>query len=131
MTRATFAALAILLAASIVPTQADQTARLKNVMRDKLVHSQAILGAVVTSDWPTLDRESRALVVASRDPAWVTLTAPEYLQQSDAFIAALKRLIQASAAQDLDAAGQAEMALTKSCVDCHSYLARHRRAGLR
>jgi hypothetical protein len=89
MTRATFAALTILLAASIVPTQADQTARLKNVMRDKLVHSQAILGAVVTSDWTTLDRESRALVVASRDPAWVTLTAPEYLQHSDAFIAAL------------------------------------------
>ncbi len=42
--------------------------QLSRVMRAKLGHSQAILGAVVTSNWAVLDRESRALALAVRDP---------------------------------------------------------------
>jgi len=103
-----------------------QTPPLSRVMREKLDHSKAILGAVVTSDWTTLDRESRALARAVRDPAWIALTAPEYLQQSDAFQHALQSMIEASAKRDLAAAADAELALTKSCVTCHQYVARKR-----
>jgi hypothetical protein len=103
-----------------------QKPRLSRVMDQKLDHAKAILGAVVTSDWATLDRESRALALATRDPAWLALTAPDYLQQSDAFQRALQSLIQASAKHDLDAASQAEVALTTSCVKCHQYVARKR-----
>jgi hypothetical protein len=59
---------AIAIALLSMPTMADQTPQLSRVMREKLAHSQAILGAVVTSDWPTLDRESRALARATQDP---------------------------------------------------------------
>jgi hypothetical protein len=104
----------------------DQMPRLSLVMRQKLDHSKAILGAVVTSDWATLDRESRALALAIRDPAWVALTAPEYLRQSDAFQRSLQQLIEASAKKDLDAASKAEVALTLSCVDCHRLVAGRR-----
>ena len=52
------------------------TPQLSRVMRAKLAHSQAILGAVVTSNWAVLDRESRALALAVRDPAWGFLRSP-------------------------------------------------------
>ena len=115
-----------ILAASIV--SAGQAPPLNRVMREKLSHSQAILAAVVTSDWTALDRESRALAIVVKDPSWSVLTAPEYLRQSDVFQRALQRLIEASAKRDLDAAAAAEVSLTLSCVECHKYLARQRLA---
>ena len=106
---------------------ADQGPQLSRVMRAKLGHSQAILGAVVTSNWAALDRESRALALVVRDPAWGTaLIEPEYLRQSDAFQRALQDLIEASAKRNLEAAGSAHIALTASCVRCHLDMTRRR-----
>src|SRR4029453_1535291 len=109
-----------------MPTMADQTVPLKGVMGEKLAHSQAILGAVVTSDWATLDRESRALFKATNDPAWIMMTAPEYLRYREAFQSALHQLILASAKRDLETAAEAQIELTRSCVQCHKYLTRRR-----
>ena len=111
-----------------VGTFADQAQpALSRIMRAKLAHSQAILGAVVTSNWTVLDRESRALALAVRDPAWgAALTQPEYLRQSDAFSRALQDLIEASAKRDLESAANAHIALTASCVRCHAYMTRRR-----
>jgi hypothetical protein len=106
-----------------------QGTRLSQIMQAKLGHSQAILGAVVTSNWTVLDRESRALALVVRDPAWsAALTEPEYLRQSDAFSGALQNLIEASAKRDLEAAGNAQIALTASCVRCHLDVTRRRQA---
>ena len=111
-----------------IGTSADQaTPPLSRIMKAKLAHSQTILGAVVTSNWVVLDRESRALAVAVRDPAWgATLTEPEYLRQSDAFSRALQDLIEASAKRDLESAANAQIALTASCVRCHIHMSRRR-----
>ena len=112
-----------------VCVSADQAGQLSKVMRAKLGHAQAILGAVITSDWARLDRESRTLALAVRDPAWgLALTEPEYLRQSDAFNRALQDLIEVSAKKDLEAAGNAQLMLTASCVRCHLYISRNRRA---
>jgi hypothetical protein len=131
MNRRTRLLTALLLAAFVsAGTTADQTSQVNQVnkvMRAKLGHSQAILGAVVTSDWVLLDRESRALALAVRDPAWgVALTDPKYLRQSDAFNRALQDLIEASAKKDLEAAGNAQIMLTASCVRCHLQMSRRR-----
>ena len=120
--------LCVVLAGAALSAAGDQVPLLNLVMRQKLEHSKAILGAVVTSDWAALDRESRALARATQDPAWTALTAPEYLRQSDAFQNALQQLILASARRDLDAAAKAEVALIMSCVDCHRYVGRRRDA---
>jgi len=112
-----------------IGTLADQAPvpQLNKVMRAKLAHSQAILGAVVTSDWATLDRESRALALVVRDPTWIAaLTEPEYLRQSDAFSRALQDLIEASAKRNLESAANAHIALTASCVRCHVHMTRQR-----
>jgi hypothetical protein len=100
---------------------------LNRIMKAKLVHSQAILGAVVTSNWTVLDRESRALALVVRDPAWgAALLEPEYLRQSDEFSRALQDLIEASAKRDLESAANAQIALTASCVRCHVHMTRRR-----
>ena len=118
------------IAALSLSTSADQGgAQLDRVMRAKLARSQAILEAVVTSNWSVLDRESRALAMVVRDPAWtLALTEPEYLRQSDAFSKALQDLIEASAKRDLEAAADAHVALTASCVRCHLHMTRRRLA---
>lgn len=110
-------------------TAADQVPALSRVMRDKLNHSQAILGAVIRSDWPTLDKESRALALAVRDPAWsAALTEPEYLRQSDAFSKALQDLIESASRRDLEVAARAQVDLTITCVQCHMHMTRRRMA---
>jgi hypothetical protein len=119
----------LLVGALSIGTSADQAAtpQLNKVMRAKLAHSQAILAAVVTSNWAVLDRESRALALAVRDPAWgFALTEPDYLRQSDAFSRALQDLIEASAKRDLESAANAQIALTASCVRCHLHMTRRR-----
>lgn len=119
--------LAACFAASLsISTAADQTSQLSRVMREKLGHAQAILAAVIKSDWASLDRESRALALATRDPSWAVLTSPDYLRQSDAFAGALQDLIQASSRRDLEAAANADVALTMTCVQCHLHMTRRR-----
>ena len=118
---------AFVIGALSIGTSADQVPPLNKIMRAKLGHSQAILGAVVTSNWAVLDRESRALALAVRDPAWgAALTEPEYLRQSDAFSRALQELIEASAKRNLESAADAQIALTASCVRCHAHMTRRR-----
>jgi hypothetical protein len=110
-----------------IGASADQAPKLNKVMRAKLGRAQGILAAVVTSDWASLDRESRALALVVRDPTWqAALTEAEYLRQSDTFSRALQDLIEASAKRNLEAAGDAEIALTASCVRCHLHMSRRR-----
>ena len=117
----------LIIGALTIGTSADQVPPLSKIMRAKLGHSQAILGAVVTSNWAALDRESRALALVVRDPAWgAALTEPEYLRQSDAFARALQDLIEASARRNLESAADAQIALTESCVRCHVHMTRRR-----
>jgi hypothetical protein len=123
---------AVVLASVITsPSSSAQTARMKQVMRAKLDHSQRILEAVVTSDWQLLDRESREMSLVARDPAWNSLTLPEYVRHSEAFLRATDDLIAASRLRDVESASLGFISLTTSCVNCHRYLARARIATVR
>jgi hypothetical protein len=108
------------------PSSLAQTARMTQVMRTKLDHSQRILEAVVTSNWQLLDRESREMALVVRDPAWSYLAMPEYVRHSEAFLRATDDLIEAARLRDLELASLGLMSLTTSCVSCHRYLARAR-----
>lgn len=111
--------------ASIAATP-SQGPEFHNVMREKLGHAQKILEAVVTSDWVTLETESRELERITREPRWMVLKYPEYVRQSDAFVKAIQALHTAAAQRDLEATPQAYVAMTLQCVACHRYLARQR-----
>ena len=118
----------VALIASIGAASAAQTVALKRVMRNKLEHSQQILGDIVTSNWTGLERHSEELRRAAQDPAWAVLTTPEYVRQTGSFLRASEDLIDAAKRRDGDAAPLAYVSLTMSCVQCHRYLARMRLA---
>jgi hypothetical protein len=106
----------------------SQGPQLNRVMRQKLERSQKILEGVVTSDWVSLETNSRALEQLTQDPTWMVLKYPEYARQSEAFVRAVQDLRQATAQRDLEKTPQAYVAVTLKCVECHRYLARARLA---
>ena len=99
---------------------------LDRVMRQKLQHAQKILEAVVTSDWVSLEANSRELERLTNDPRWTVLTYPEYARHSAAFTRAVRTLHTAATQRDLDATPKAYVEVTLQCVECHRYLARAR-----
>ena len=99
---------------------------MRGLMRAKLVRSQNLLRALVTSDWPELESGSRELLKLTDDPRWTPLRYPEYGRYAEAFRMAVNDLHTAAAARDQDKAPQAYAAVTLQCVACHRYLARSR-----
>jgi hypothetical protein len=122
---------AVLLVAITSGTASSQTVRLNQVMRRKLEHSQKILEAVVTSNWQLLDAQTKEMARVTRDPAWSVLQFPEYARQSAAFLRATDDLAEAARLPDLEGASLGFVALSTSCVACHSYMARSRIVSVR
>ncbi len=123
-------ALAVLLATVYSSALPGQTALTKQVMREKLTRSQALLGALVTSNWATLEREGQALEAATYKPGWDALRSPEYIMQTGAFHLATQALIRSAEQRDQAAARSAYNGLVASCVECHRYVARMRIVGV-
>ena len=120
--------LAVLAFSAVVGLAASpgQGPEVNNVMREKLVHAQKILEAVVTNDWVGLETHSRELERLTNDHRWTALKYPEYSRHSTAFIRAVQALHLAAAQRDLEATPKAYVAVTLQCVECHRYLARER-----
>jgi hypothetical protein len=116
--------LAALLVVTLGATAAGGQVPLRNVMRNKLGHAQAILGAVVTSDWAALGREARALEVLTHDPAWDALVTTANKHRTDIFRLALQDLIASADKQNLDDAVMAQVSVNLNCVRCHQMIAR-------
>jgi len=114
---------AALLSLAASPGQGPE---LQNLMRQKLVHTQKILEAVVVSDWVGLETHSRQLEEITKDRRWMVLKYPEYARHSAEFVKAIQALHAAAAQRDLEKAPQAYVAVTLECVSCHRYLARER-----
>jgi hypothetical protein len=110
---------------SRAPAQTPSTGRL---MREKLVHSQNVLEAIMTSNFASLESESAELAKATDAPAWSAFKSPEYQRQSAAFVRAALDLGDAAKARDLDAAALHYMSLTLSCFQCHRHMKNSRMA---
>jgi hypothetical protein len=104
----------------------SQGPEVNNVMREKLVHAQKILEAVVTNDWVGLETHSLELERLTNDHRWTALKYPEYARHSVGFVRAVQALHLAAAQRDLEQAPKAYVAVTLQCVECHRYLARER-----
>lgn len=123
ITRYAVIAVAVLLSAAAAPRQGPEV---NSVMREKLVHSQKVLEAVVTSDWPGLESQAREMERLIQDPRWTVFRYPEYATYSAAFARSVQDLQRAAARRDLEQAPAAYAAMTLQCVACHRYLARAR-----
>jgi hypothetical protein len=118
----------IVLAAALLTTAASapQSRQLNQLMRQKLSRSEKVLEALVTSDWVSLETNSRELEALTRQPQWNVLQYPEYVQHSLAFVRSVEALRAAAGTRDLDRAATAYNEMTLTCIDCHRYVARMR-----
>ena len=105
---------------------AAQTRQTKQVMRQKLAHSQQLLAALVTSNWTSLSSGAHDLEVLTHQAGWDVLRGPEYNKQTLAFQRAIQALEDASKQRDQRTALAAYNGLVASCVECHSFVARSR-----
>lgn len=98
----------------------------RRVMQRKLVQSEQLLAALVTSNWAAFDRQGRALRALTDDPGWDVLRLPEFQTYTAAFDRSADAVIQAAGRRDQREALAAYNGLVASCVECHRYLARAR-----
>jgi len=117
---------AALLAFAVSQGASAQTALTRQVMRDKLGRAEALLAALVTSNWTALERNSRELEALTTKPGWDVLRSPEYVKQTRAFYLATEALTEAAARHDERAVLGSYNGLVASCVGCHRYVARAR-----
>ena len=123
--RVTALTLVVVLGSGALPLAA-QTRQTKQVMRQKLAHSQQLLTALVTSNWASLASGSRDLEALTRQPGWDVLRQPEFNKQTLAFQRAIQALDEASKQRDQRTALTAYNGLVASCVECHTFVARSR-----
>ena len=125
-----FAGVVLLLAVAAGPASGD--ARMQAVMRTKLSNTQALLKAIVTTDFKEIDRAAGALSRISEMEivSWQNPPKRDYTEQAMLFMSSVDDLREASQRRDIEAVGGAYSALITTCVHCHAYVRDARLASL-
>ena len=113
-------ALLLVLAAATVGSA--QRPSLGELMREKLDHAQALLGAVVLGNHAEVERTAGELVRLSEASTWSPLQTPQYLHHASDFRVAAQSLADEARARDIDGVSLAYMEMTLSCVQCHKHV---------
>jgi hypothetical protein len=97
-------------------------ADVKELMRQKLKHSQKILEAIATNDLDSLAKHADELIIISKEAEWKVIKTPRYETYSNDFRRNAEALIQSAKEKNLDAAALAYVDLTLNCVKCHKHV---------
>ena len=92
------------------------------VMRQKLAASQRILAGLAIADFGLIQTNANSLVALSGQRGWTAMQTPDYELFSTQFRVSAEALAKAAKVRDIDAAVEAYLDLTVSCVACHKYL---------
>jgi hypothetical protein len=103
-------------------TAAVQPSQLPQVMRLKLDYAQAVLSALVTEDYPALERSATELGALTKSASWGVLRTPEYRRLSADFLRETDNLAASARAGDLAAATFDYASMTLRCVQCHRHV---------
>jgi hypothetical protein len=114
---------------TVVP-QTRLSSPFRDLMRQKLDHSQSVLEGIVREDFELIDVHAKKLRVLSEQPGWVLFDTAEYADQSLVFKRNVDALSKAARARNLDAATLAYTKVTFSCVECHKYIRDRKAAAL-
>jgi hypothetical protein len=94
----------------------------KELMQQKLKHSQKILEAIATNDFDGLAKHADELIIISKEAEWRVIKTPRYEIYSNDFRRNAEALIQSAKEKNLDAAALAYVDLTLNCVKCHKHV---------
>src|SRR5712692_9294628 len=97
-------------------------ADVKELMQQKLRHSQKVLEAIATNDFDSLAKHADELIILSKEAEWKVLKTPRYETYSNDFRRNAEALIQSAKEKNLDAAALAYVDLNLNCVKCHKHV---------
>jgi hypothetical protein len=103
---------------------------IREFMRQKLTHSQAVLEGIALEDFNLILVNARKLVAMSHEGSWRVLEGSGYNEHSVTFRRNAEALVKASNLASLDGATLAYVKMTMSCVECHKYV-RTKQAAMR
>jgi hypothetical protein len=104
---------------------ASQEEAVRQLMRAKAGYAHRLLDAIVMENFDDVGEQAFRLKAVAETGDWKVLDTPEYVEESDAFIRATERLIDAARERSGDGAALAYMDVTLRCVHCHRYMRRH------
>ena len=121
----------LLMAVTLRPASGDT--RMQAIMRTKLSNTQALLKAIVTTDYKEIDRAAAGLARINEMEiiSWQNPPKREYTQQAMLFMSSVDDLRQASLQRDIEGVGAAYSTLVTTCVHCHAFVRDARSASLR
>lgn len=103
-------------------SRSTQPPQLPRVMHEKLDHAQAVLRALATEDYPSLERHANELGAITKTAAWGVLKTPEYRRHSADFLRETENLAASARAGDLNGATLDYASMTFRCVQCHRHV---------
>ena len=96
------------------------------LMQMKLEKSKAILAGLAMEDFEKIGSNARSLKILSLASGWNVIQTEEYGVQSNDFRRVCETIADAAEKKDVHRATLGYVALTLRCVECHSYMRRHR-----
>lgn len=96
------------------------------LMHAKLQKSKAIIEGLALEDFAKIGSNARSLKLLSIESGWNVIQTEEYRVQSNDFRRACETISEAAEEKDVHRATLGYVALTLRCVECHSYMRRHR-----
>ena len=104
------------------PPVATEKDGLKVFMQLKLDHSKSVLEGLALEDYDSIAKNAQALSLLSLESTWNVISTQEYLQHSQDFRRAVKKITEAAHEKNVDRATLGYVDLTLRCVECHKYV---------
>ncbi|WP_372721959.1 hypothetical protein [Novipirellula sp.] len=95
-------------------------------MKMKLDKSKAILEGLTLEDFEAIAQNAKALKLLSLESGWNVLQTPEYVTQSQEFRRTAEMIAEAAKEKNISRATLGYVSMTVRCVECHSYMRKHR-----
>jgi len=99
-----------------------EAADVKELMQQKLKHSQKVLEGVATGNFDEIAKHADELIILSKEAEWKVVKTPRYEMYSNDFRRNAEALAQNAKEKNLDGAALAYVDLTLNCVKCHKYV---------
>jgi hypothetical protein len=100
----------------------EQEPNLKYIMQRKLDNAHAILEALITEDYESMEDSAGAILKLSQESGWFVIQSPEYTERSTSFRRSVSEIQAAAKEKNLDRAALGYVDMTLKCVQCHRYM---------
>jgi hypothetical protein len=109
-----------------VSTDRPHGSALTPLMQLKLDKAKAILEGLTMENYDSVASNAKSLKLLSMEAGWNVMQTEEYATQSREFRRASDMIAEAALEKDISRATLGYVSLTTRCVECHTYMRKHR-----